>query len=106
MPLGLTDLLLPGAVLTALCPAAVALLLQVWMCLLAPVLSGKGKTALSAHPPSRASARGGPGQEVAPKPPNTALQPQKQQQGIQDILMSPLGPLEEDGSFHSVQGCL
>lgn len=81
MPLGLTDLLLPGAVLTALSPAAVALLLQVWTCLLALLLSGKGKTALTAHPPRRASARGGPGQEVAPKLPNTALQLQKKQQG-------------------------
>lgn len=77
VPLGLTDLLLPEAVLMALSLAAVALLLQVWTCLLAPLLSAKGKTAIRAHPLSRASARGGPGQEVTPNPPNTAPKPQE-----------------------------
>lgn len=106
MPLGLTDLLLPEAVLTVLSLAAVALLLQVWMCLLAPLLSGKGKTAIRAHPLSRASARGGPGWEVTPNPPYTAPKPQKRQQGIHDIVMSPPGSPRGDGSFHSTQGYL
>lgn len=101
MPLGLTDLLLPGAVLTVLSPAAVALLLQVWMCPSAPLLSGKGKTTFRAHPPNRVSTGGGQAET-----PNTAPQPQKRQQRIQDIVMSPPGSTQGDGSFHSTYGCL